>query len=106
MASDRERKPFLLRLQPATMAALKAWAAEDLRSLNGQIEYVLRAALRDTGRLPRASRPSRASHGGEAEQADAGDGGSDRAGPSEVRGGARRRADARRNRVSCRGLAR
>jgi hypothetical protein len=55
-----ERKPFLLRLDPATMAALKAWAAEDLRSLNGQIEFLLRAALRDAGRLPSRARRGRA----------------------------------------------
>ncbi len=59
-----ERKPFLLRIDPATMAALRAWAADDLRSLNGQIEYLLRRALRDAGRLPapgerrRATRPA------------------------------------------------
>ncbi len=47
-----ERKPFLLRLEPATMAALRAWAGDDLRSLNGQIEFLLRRALRDAGRLP------------------------------------------------------
>jgi hypothetical protein len=47
-----ERKPFLLRLDPATMTALRAWASDDLRSLNGQIEYLLRRALRDAGRLP------------------------------------------------------
>ncbi len=35
------------------MAALKAWAAEDLRSLNAQIEFLLRKALRDAGRLGR-----------------------------------------------------
>lgn len=46
-----ERKPFLLRLDPATMAALRAWAGDDLRSLNGQIEYLLRRALREAGRL-------------------------------------------------------
>jgi hypothetical protein len=46
-----DRKPFLLRLQPGTMSALRAWAADDLRSLNGQIEYLLRRALRDAGRL-------------------------------------------------------
>ncbi len=45
-----ERKPFLLRLDPDTMAALRAWAADDLRSLNGQIEFLLRRALRDAGR--------------------------------------------------------
>jgi hypothetical protein len=47
-----ERKPFLLRLDPATMAALRGWAGDDLRSLNGQIEYLLRRALREAGRLP------------------------------------------------------
>jgi hypothetical protein len=51
-----ERKPFLLRLDPAVMAALRAWAGDDLRSLNGQIEYLLRRALRETGRLPVGSR--------------------------------------------------
>ncbi len=47
-----ERKPFLLRLDAETMAALRAWSADDLRSLNGQIEFLLRRALRDAGRLP------------------------------------------------------
>ncbi len=60
MASMNERKPFLLRLDPATMAELKAWAADDLRSLNGQIEFLLRGALRDAGRLPGRTRHHRA----------------------------------------------
>jgi hypothetical protein len=47
-----ERKPFLLRLDPETFAALQAWAADDLRSVNGQVEFLLRRALRDAGRLP------------------------------------------------------
>ncbi len=47
-----ERKPFLLRLDPDTMDALRSWASDDLRSLNGQIEFLLRRALRDAGRLP------------------------------------------------------
>lgn len=47
-----ERKPFLLRLDPDTFAALQAWAADDLRSVNGQVEFLLRRALRDAGRLP------------------------------------------------------
>ena len=46
------RKPFLLRLDPSTHAALQRWADADLRSLNAQIEYLLRRALRDAGRLP------------------------------------------------------
>lgn len=53
-----ERKPFLLRLDPATMDALRAWAGDDLRSLNGQIEFLLRRALRDAGRWPTAKPPA------------------------------------------------
>lgn len=47
-----ERKPFLLRLDPALHDALQKWAADDLRSLNGQIEFLLRRALQAAGRLP------------------------------------------------------
>jgi len=46
-----ERKPFLLRVDPALLAALQKWAEDDLRSLNGQIEFVLRDALARAGRL-------------------------------------------------------
>ena len=49
-----ERKPFLLRMDPAVLDAVQKWAADDLRSLNGQIEYVLRRALQQEGRLPGA----------------------------------------------------
>jgi hypothetical protein len=48
-----ERKPFLLRLDPATYLALERWAADELRSLNAQIEYILRRALQEAGRAPR-----------------------------------------------------
>ena len=47
-----QRKPFLLRLDPVTHAALQRWADSDLRSLNAQIEFLLRDALRRAGRLP------------------------------------------------------
>ena len=40
-----ERKPFLLRLPPALWADLEKWAADELRSVNGQIEYLLREAV-------------------------------------------------------------
>jgi hypothetical protein len=50
-----ERKPYLLRLDPAMLDALQRWAADDLRSLNAQLEFLLRRALRDAGRLPRGS---------------------------------------------------
>jgi hypothetical protein len=47
-----DRKPFLLRLDPATLDALQRWAADDLRSLNGHIEFLLRRALQQAGRMP------------------------------------------------------
>ncbi|HME57430.1 MAG TPA: hypothetical protein VKF63_03770 [Terracidiphilus sp.] len=40
-----ERKPFLLRIDPALWAELEAWAQAELRSVNGQIEYILRQAV-------------------------------------------------------------
>ena len=40
-----ERKAFLLRVDPALWAELEAWAAEELRSVNGQVEYLLRQAV-------------------------------------------------------------
>ena len=46
-----ERKPFLLRIDKSVLDALQRWADDDLRSLNGQIEFVLRRALSDHGRL-------------------------------------------------------
>jgi len=46
-----ERKPFLLRLTPEVYEALQKWAADDLRSLNGQIEFVLRKVLKQEGRV-------------------------------------------------------
>lgn len=47
-----ERKGFPLRLDPAIYDALQRWAAGDLRSLNAQIEFLLRRALKESGRLP------------------------------------------------------
>ena len=46
-----QRKPFLLRVDPATHEALQRWADADLRSLNAQIEFLLRRALIEAGRL-------------------------------------------------------
>jgi hypothetical protein len=53
-----ERKKLLLRLDPEVYAAMARWAADDLRSINAQIEYALRQALRQTGRVPWAGRTS------------------------------------------------
>lgn len=44
------RKAFLLRIDPATLEAIQRWADDDLRSLNGQIEFLLRKCLRDAAR--------------------------------------------------------
>ena len=46
-----ERKPFLLRMDPAVLEALQRWADDELRSLNGQIEFILRQALVERKRL-------------------------------------------------------
>jgi hypothetical protein len=46
-----ERKPFLLRMDPAVLDAVQRWANDDLRSLNAQIEFLLRRALQDAGRM-------------------------------------------------------
>ena len=51
------RKPFLFRADPAVLAALKRWAADELRSVNGQIDYLLRRALREAGRFPEPTLP-------------------------------------------------
>lgn len=47
-----ERKPFLLRLDPAVHEALQRWAGDELRSTNGQIEFLIRRALKEAGRMP------------------------------------------------------
>ncbi|GAA3751560.1 hypothetical protein HDA32_002380 [Spinactinospora alkalitolerans] len=48
-----ERKKILLRLDPAVHDALARWAGDELRSTNAQIEFLLRRALSDAGRMPR-----------------------------------------------------
>jgi hypothetical protein len=53
-----ERRPFLLRLDRATHDALERWAADELRSLNAQIEYLLRRSLQQAGRLRRTASSS------------------------------------------------
>ena len=61
----RERKKLLLRLDPAIHDALARWASDELRSTNAQIEFLLRHALADAGRMPRGAgqmrRPGRPS---------------------------------------------
>ena len=47
-----QRKAFPLRLDPRLYSALKKWSDDELRSVNGQIEYLLRRALKEAGRWP------------------------------------------------------
>ncbi|MEU6830642.1 hypothetical protein ABZ894_18510 [Nocardia beijingensis] len=49
-----ERKKLLLRLDPVVHDAIAKWAADDLRSINAQIEYALRLALEQAGRKPKS----------------------------------------------------
>jgi len=46
-----DRKPFLLRIDPTVLDAVQRWANDDLRSLNAQIEFLLRRAAQQSGRL-------------------------------------------------------
>jgi len=55
-----DRKSFLLRIDAAVLEAVQRWANDDLRSLNAQIEFVLRDALRRAGRPPRERPPDEA----------------------------------------------
>jgi hypothetical protein len=52
VAPPAERKAVLLRLDPALHAALAKWAADELRSTNAHVEWLLRRALSEAGRLP------------------------------------------------------
>ena len=52
-----EKKAYPLRISAPVLDAIQRWADDDLRSVNAQIEYLLREALRKNGRLPRAAAP-------------------------------------------------
>ena len=63
MAKKRiARESFLLRTDPRVLGALRAWAGDELRSANGQLDFILRRALRDAGRLPKEP-PARGKRG-------------------------------------------
>ncbi|WP_330282381.1 hypothetical protein [Streptomyces sp. NBC_00588] len=53
----QQRKQVLLRLDPLVYEALARWASDELRSANAQIEFLLRRALAEAGRLPGEARP-------------------------------------------------
>lgn len=46
-----QKKPFVLRLDPELLKAVEKWAADEFRSTNGQIEWIISKALKDSGRL-------------------------------------------------------
>lgn len=46
-----QKKPFVLRLDPDVLKAVEKWAADDFRSTNGQLEWIINKALKDNGRL-------------------------------------------------------
>ena len=52
MAAKKDKKGFLLRIPPPLFEELRRWAEQDMRSINGQIEWILRDALRRRGRRP------------------------------------------------------
>ena len=53
------RESFLLRTDPKILSLLRRWAEDDLRSTNGQLDFILRKALRDAGRLPSKEKNSK-----------------------------------------------
>ena len=56
MAMTKEKsKPFVLRLDAATMSAVEKWAADEFRSTNGQLQWIITEALRKAHRLPKRS---------------------------------------------------
>jgi len=53
-----KRQSFLFRVDPELLDALRRWADDELRSVNGQLEFIVRQALRDAGRLPKKTEPT------------------------------------------------
>jgi len=54
--AEKKTKSFILRVDNETMAAIEAWAADEFRSTNGQLQWILTEALRKAGRLPKKKR--------------------------------------------------
>lgn len=65
-----QRKSFLLRIDPRVLEAVQRWANDDLRSLNGQIEFLLRRALIQAGRFKLAQPDDQPDSGGSASRLD------------------------------------
>lgn len=56
MAKQESTKSFVLRVDVATMEALELWAADEFRSINGQLQWIIAEALRKNGRLKKAKK--------------------------------------------------
>ena len=64
MKKESNIKSFVLRVDAETMAAIEKWAADEFRSTNGQLQWIISEALRKSGRQPKKRRP-RPDEGGE-----------------------------------------
>ena len=67
MKKDNNTKSFVLRVDSETMAAIEKWAADEFRSTNGQLQWIISEALRKSGRLPKKKR-ARKDEGNQNEQ--------------------------------------
>lgn len=56
--ADKKSKSFILRIDTDTMDAIEAWAADEFRSTNGQLQWIIAEALRKAKRLPKQKRPN------------------------------------------------
>lgn len=56
MKKDNNTKSFVLRVDSETMATIEKWAADEFRSTNGQLQWIISEALRKSGRLPKKKR--------------------------------------------------
>ena len=59
MAKDTATKSFILRIDAATMNAIEAWASDEFRSTNGQLQWIINEALRKAHRLPKNNKTNR-----------------------------------------------
>ena len=56
MAKENKTKNFVLRIDSQTMDALEAWAADEFRSVNGQLQWIIAEALKKSGRMKKTSK--------------------------------------------------
>jgi len=52
-----KKKPFVLRLDPDTLSSVEKWAADEFRSTNGQLEWIINKALKEAGRQKKKKQP-------------------------------------------------